>query len=171
MNLFVLRHAIAFERGTPGYENDADRALTGLGKKRLKRAIDGMKMFGVTFDLVISSPYARALETAQITATEYGIASSFAISEHLAPGGELQDLIDQLDQFSESYRNIVVVGHEPDLSSLVSLLTTGDPHSLSLWLKKSGLCKLAIDELIAGRCASLEWLLTSKQLRQLRSRP
>jgi len=169
MNLYMLRHAIAVERGTPGYVSDADRALTDRGKKRLKRAIGGMKQLGIRFDCAISSPYVRALETANITAREFGIEKSLAISDALAPGGDLHNLVDQLAQLFESYQNIVIVGHEPDLRSLISLLTTGDSHTLSLWMKKSGLCKLSIDQLIAGRCASLEWLLTSKQLRHIES--
>jgi phosphohistidine phosphatase SixA len=56
-----------------------------------------------------------------------------------------------------------LVGHEPSLSSLVSLLVSGDP-GLGVSLKKGGVCKLSVEQLRNGRCATLEWLLSPAQL-------
>jgi len=57
----------------------------------------------------------------------------------------------------------LLVGHEPYLSELISLLVAGD-SSLCVVMKKGGLCKLSVETLKHGRCACLEWLLTPKQM-------
>ena len=58
---------------------------------------------------------------------------------------------------------VLLVGHEPNLSELISLLVSGDA-SLNLAMKKGGLCKLSAEALSPRRCATLEWLLTPKQM-------
>src|SRR5258708_7959635 len=58
---------------------------------------------------------------------------------------------------------VLLVGHEPNLSELISLLVSGDAR-LSITMKKGGLCKVSAEILAARRCASLEWLLTPKQM-------
>jgi phosphohistidine phosphatase len=57
----------------------------------------------------------------------------------------------------------MLVGHEPYLSGLISLLVSGD-SDCRIVMKKGGLCKLSVGTLKHGRCAALEWLLTPKQL-------
>jgi phosphohistidine phosphatase len=59
--------------------------------------------------------------------------------------------------------SIALVGHEPSLSSLVSMLVSGDP-TLSVTLKKGGVCRLSLEKLQYGRCAELDWLLSPAQL-------
>ena len=61
----------------------------------------------------------------------------------------------------------MLVGHEPDLSQFVSLLITGSTDA-AIELKKGGLCKLTTEQLTFGQCATLNWLLTPKQLRSMR---
>jgi phosphohistidine phosphatase SixA len=61
----------------------------------------------------------------------------------------------------------LLVGHEPDLSALASLLLTGG-GGLTITLKKGGLCRLSAERLRVGRCASLEWLVTPSQLEAMR---
>ena len=58
---------------------------------------------------------------------------------------------------------VLLVGHEPDLSGLISLLVAGDTAS-AVVMKKGGLCKLSTESLKHGRCAALAWLLTPKQM-------
>ena len=59
--------------------------------------------------------------------------------------------------------NIAIVGHEPYLSGLVSMLIAGDPE-ISLNLKKGGICCLSVEKLVHARCANLKWLLSPAQL-------
>lgn len=163
MNLYVLRHGLAAEPGTGGYARDADRPLTAEGERKLRRIAAAMKALELSFDRILSSPYLRARQTAEIIAEAYGVRNRLEFTDALAPGGAAKKVIAQLKGLAPPAEDVLVVGHEPGLSGLISLLVAGDA-SLSLVLKKGGLCKLASESLAAGQCASLEWLLTPKQM-------
>lgn len=164
MNLYLLRHAIAVERGTEGYEDDSMRPLTGKGEKKMRRIALGMKSLELAFDVILSSPYERAKRTADIVAEEFGMKVLF--SDHLASGGDAKALIDTINRDHAGVESILLVGHEPDLSSLASRLLAGDDH-LAVTMKKGGLCKLSVETLRPGRCASLEFLLAPAQLTRI----
>lgn len=166
MDLYVLRHAIAVQRGTPGYERDSERPLTPEGERRMRRAAKGMKALGISFDLILSSPYLRAKQTAEIVAKAFKAAKELKFSPTLAADGNPEELTEELNSHYHSLTSILLVGHEPYLSDLISTLVAGD-SSLSLVMKKGGLCKLTMDSLQHGRCATLEWLLTPGQLRSI----
>ena len=70
MNIFILRHGIAVEQGTKGFERDADRPLTAKGKRQLRKSAAAMGRMKLRFDLILSSPYERAKRTAEIVAEE-----------------------------------------------------------------------------------------------------
>jgi len=166
MELYILRHAIAAERSSAGHSSDSQRPLTPEGLRKLKRIVRGMKSIELSFDLILSSPYMRARQTADVVATTLGLESVLELSVLLEPGAELQALIADLASRSMGVDRILLVGHEPMLSSLTSLLLSGD-EDLDITLKKGGLCKLAIRTISPGRCATLEWLLTPRYLASL----
>lgn len=163
MELYILRHAIAVERGTPGYR-DSDRPLTPDGEKKMIRAARGMKAIGLSFDLILTSPYQRAKHTAEIVAQAFDAPDKLIITTALMPTGDPGELVAQLNRHTAD--SILLVGHEPYLSSFISTLLVGDER-LPLTLKKGGLCKLTVNTLKYGRCAMLQWLLTPRQLRML----
>ena len=68
MKLYILRHGIAVEPGTPGYETDADRPLTSEGERKMRQIAGAMEALELSFDLILSSPYLRARQTAEIVA-------------------------------------------------------------------------------------------------------
>jgi len=161
--LLVLRHGIAVPRGDPAYPLDSDRPLTPKGLKRMRQITNGMRRMQVEFDLILSSPYRRALETAFVVAREYELGQSVQTSSALKPEVLPEEVVRALlENYSRSQR-ILLVGHEPQLSALVSTLTSGSAGARPL-LKKGGLCKLQVDGLQQGKCAALMWLLTPKQL-------
>jgi phosphohistidine phosphatase len=164
MNLFILRHAIA-EPNT-NRKADGERRLTPEGEKKMCRIAKGMKAAGLDFDLILSSPYVRAKQTADIVAGVFKMQDALEISAELAPHGNPRKLVDELHGSYARHRSILLVGHEPYLSSFISLLLSGDT-SLAINLKKGGLCKLTVEKLKYGRCATLEWLLTPRQLRSM----
>jgi len=182
MNLYILRHGIAVEPGTARYANDSDRPLTPKGKRKLGKIARTIKEMGLSFDLILSSPYVRAHQTAQIVAQVLGCRRQLELTDALTPGGEPGEFIHMLSRAGQagngtrlpgrrcparrSLQDVLLVGHEPFLSSLISLLITGDTHA-GIVLKKGGLCKLSAESPKAGRCAELEWLLTPKQLLRL----
>ena len=87
-------------------------------------------------------------------------------TEHLAPIGYADHLINEINEKYADVEKIALVGHEPSLSSLVSVLIAGEPD-LSLTIKKGGVCRLSVGSLQYDRCASLDWLLSPSQLVEL----
>lgn len=167
MKLNVLRHGIAVERGTPGYGRDSERPLTEEGEKEMRRIARGMQAIGVSFDCVLSSPFVRARRTAEIVAETFGIEDKLTLSRHLETGGDPHRLVEEISSRTKTLDTVLLVGHEPYLSGLISVLLVGDDQ-LAIVLKKAGLCQLQIEKLEYGRCAELEFLLTPRQLRRIR---
>ena len=163
MNIFLLRHGIAVEPGAPGFVQDAQRPLTPKGERKLKKIARAMERLELKFDLVLSSPYIRARQTAEMVVRGLKIKRALEFSDTLIPSGNLKKLIEELPHLEPTPENLLLVGHEPSLSELISLLVSGAP-GLSVLMKKGGLCKLCISDLRHGRCATLEWLLTPKQM-------
>ncbi len=164
MNLYVLRHGMAVERGTPGFKTDAERPLTPKGKRQLRQIAATMKNLDLGFDLILSSPFLRARQTAEIVAPSPRLKKCLAFSDELAPDGDPKALIRQLSELNPVPDNVLLVGHEPYLSRLVALLISGQT-TVTIALKKGGLCRLETDSLRYGRCAALAWLLTPKQMK------
>lgn len=167
MELYLLRHGIAAERGSRAYPSDHQRPLTPDGIKKLRRSVRAMQSLGLSFDLILTSPYARARQTADVVADALGLEGVLEVSALLEPGGDLQELIADLASRTKRIDRTLLVGHEPMLSSLISLLLSGE-DDLDITMKKGGLCKLAIRTVSPGRCATLEWLVTPKQLGAIR---
>jgi phosphohistidine phosphatase len=166
MNLYLLRHGIAVEPGTAGYELDSERPLTARGKNRLRAAARALKKLALSFDLILSSPFLRAKQTAEIIAKDLKLRKQLAFSDDLTPAGNPRLLIQQLNQFRPEPESVLLVGHEPYLGKLVALLASGNT-SLEIDFKKGGLCKLEAEFLLYGRCAKLVWLLTPRLMEKL----
>jgi phosphohistidine phosphatase len=165
MELYLLRHAIAVEREGLSPLRDRERLLTREGIRRMRRIARGMASLRISPDLILTSPFLRASQTAEIVAAELGCKVREA-TPHLQPGGDLQHLIALLQERIRATPCIVLVGHSPALGILASVLLTGDDR-MQLTIKKGGLCKLRIDRLDRGPCATLIWLLTPRQLMSL----
>ena len=163
MNLYILRHGIAVERGAPGVTKDADRSLTPKGERRLWRITEAMAALELTFDLILSSPYLRARQTAEIVAEAFKARKKLELLDSLTSEGDPKTLIAHLNGLQPAPESVLLVGHEPYLSGLVSRLVSGN-DGLAVELKNGGLCILTTGALKYGRCATLEWLLTPKQM-------
>lgn len=165
MNLYVIRHAIAVDAGTPGFEDDSQRPLTEKGRKKMESIAVGLQSLGVELNLILASPYRRARETAEILAETFKMKDRLVLSDFLKPMSDIDEL---LGDINEKYPvdNLAVVGHEPFLSELVSTLLAGNT-SLMVDMKKGGVCSLSLDNLLHERRAVLEWLLTPAQLARL----
>lgn len=166
MDLYFLRHAIAVPRGTPGYE-DAKRPLTPEGKAKLEKIARGIKKLGLSFDTILSSPFLRAKDTAKQVAARLRLSRKLNFEPTLSAEGSPASFVRVLQNEYKGVKSLLVVGHEPYLTSLISILITGKPGAAIL-LKKGGLCKLTIEqELRYGLCATLNWLITPRQLIKL----
>ena len=162
MELYFLRHGIAADRSEGGASHDSERALTPAGIKQMKEIAKGMKRLGISFDHVLSSPYLRARQTAEIVAEGVGFKGKIALSEILTPTADFKDFVGLLKNF-ESDENLLLVGHQPGLGSFISGLISGTDHIL-IDLKKGGLCRVDTSELGMAALAELEWLLGPEQL-------
>src|ERR1035441_4552766 len=110
MNLFILRHGIAVEPGAHGYEKDADRPLTPEGERKLLQIAEAMEALDLTFDLILSSPYVRARQTAEIVTEALRVRKRLELSDNLAPGGSPKKLVELLNRLQPRPENVLLVG-------------------------------------------------------------
>jgi phosphohistidine phosphatase len=162
MELYLLRHAIAVDREERSPRRDRERSLSREGIRKMRTIAHGMRVLRISPDLILSSPFLRARATADIVAAELGCKTP-ELTRHLEPGGDSERLLALLQERTHAAQCILLVGHEPALSSLASTLLTGD-DGMQMTMKKGGLCKLCIDQLRYGQCATLVWLLAPRQL-------
>jgi len=155
----MIRHAIAVDEGSPEYEEDSQRPLTEKGKKKMRQIAKGLRILGADFDLILSSPYLRSQETAKILAEVFKVKSDVVFSDNLIPMGDPDTLISEINEKYSVNNSIALVGHEPQLTALISLLVT-ENTGVDMTLKKGGVCRLSTDDLHHTRKAALEWLLT-----------
>jgi phosphohistidine phosphatase len=130
----------------------------------MRKIAKGLKELEKPIDLILTSPYLRATQTAEVLAKTLDLdKANVKQTDHLTPTGYPDRLIQEINENYSNIENIALVGHEPYLSGLVSMLVAGDPE-ISLSLKKGGICSLTIDKLTYSRCANLNWLLSPSQL-------
>jgi phosphohistidine phosphatase len=162
--LYVVRHAIAEDRSESG--RDADRRLTREGVAKMRLGALGLKRLGVEPQAIWSSPLPRAWETAEIVRDALAPALKVIAYPPLAPGGRSEALIAGLAAAAGA-RELILVGHEPDLGELASQLLTGAPHGFALAFKKGAACAIELAGLPPESAGTLAWFLTPKQLRAL----
>lgn len=157
MELFFVRHGIAEEAAADA--TDEARALTEEGISKMQAAAKGMKKLGVRPDLLLSSPLVRARQTADIVATILG--STVTETPILSPGCDLQDIMRLLAE-NRAAQQVMLVGHEPDLSIIVGALTGGSRVEM-----KKGSMALVDMAVLSHGGGTLTWLLPPKILRAL----
>jgi len=167
MTFYILRHGLAGERGDPRYPKDSERPLTAKGIRKMGKIAQAMKRLDISLDVLLSSPYMRARQTAEIVAKRFKAGRRLSLVEALTPDGIPEELIEYLNKLDVPHETVLLSGHEPYLSRLISVLIAGNPD-LAIELKKGGLCKLEIESLRYDRCACLQWLLTPAQMTLMR---
>jgi phosphohistidine phosphatase len=165
MKIYLIRHSNAVDLGTPGYEDDSLRPLTEKGRDKMKDIASALKALGLEPDLIVSSPYLRAQQTAEILAKVLKYKPEISFSDALIPMGKADDIIGELNE-KYNVAELVLVGHEPCLSGLIGTLIAGNPEA-TVNLKNGGVCCLSADDLHTERKATLDWLLTPKILTRL----
>lgn len=165
MRILFVRHAIAMSREEFTGADDLDRPLTDIGRKKARRAFQGLVRFYGSPDRILHSEASRAVETAEIL-SEISDAPMKQTGE-LNPGAELSRLLSLLDEHGKSSESLAIVGHEPDLSEFVSGLIqvhTGDPAYLHLNFKKAACIEVRMHGRGVGELVSF---LPPKLLRRL----
>lgn len=165
MDLYVMRHGKAAEHDPNLYPSDDQRPLTDKGQGELEQIATAMERLEIELDLVLSSPLLRARQTAEIVARILGITKKVRFSDNLARS-EVSILIEEIKQLGKAVESILLVGHEPYLSALVSTLLTGGPD-MSLNFRKGALLKLQFKKPNLEHGASLEWFMAPRHLVRL----
>lgn len=163
MDLYIVRHGIAIDREDPKCPPDPERYLTEEGIEKTKQAAKGIVGLGITADVLISSPYVRAVETAEIFATALGYSKQkIRHSDLLLPGAEPSLFFRELAKDKQS-SSVFVFGHAPHLDELIAA-ALAVKHNITT-LKKSGVAALTLKR-ISPPSAQLLWLATPKILRR-----
>ncbi len=158
MELYFLRHAKAVQLSARSKMSDRDRPLTPEGEQKMRAVARGFRRLDLSLDLILSSPYLRARQTAEILADVLKAPGKLKLAPALEPGGDPRQLVRELNQHGRQSDGLVLVGHEPYFSELISMLIAGHTD-VRLDVKKASLCKVTTTSLRYGQCAVLEWLL------------
>lgn len=161
MRLVVVRHAIAVARGTPGIP-DQDRPLTPEGRARFERTARGLARVLDRPELLYTSPWQRARETAAILARAWGRLEPVELAA--LAGGSFEEQARTLDRHGRA-KSVAVVGHEPFLSGLVARLL-GSRAASRFELKKGGVAVIELPGPLAEG-GHLSLFLAPRVLRRL----
>lgn len=164
MELVILRHGEAGKR-LEASNQDAERQLTVAGKEEVVDVARAMKELGLKFDVIGSSPLKRAKQTAEIAAKAVGSKKALEVWEELKPEGSRRELYNRLSRMRRD-SSVLIVGHDPYLSTLLGDLITGGREA-SVALKKSGFAKLEILTFSPVPKAELRWLVTPRLSRMI----
>jgi phosphohistidine phosphatase len=138
--LYILRHGIAVDPGTPGIPDD-ERPLTPKGEKRMREIARGLRRLDLKLDRIVTSPLPRARATAEIVADALDMKKRLETSDILQAGTAAATIERWLDERAEE--RLMIVGHNPALSELVSLLVHGSSQPRICDLKKGGIAALS----------------------------
>ena len=167
MNLFILRHASAgVRRANPLL--DRKRPLDKEGKRHCLQLAEVLNQMKISFDLVVSSPLKRCMQTASLVGTETGYESKILSSAALAPEASLPQFQNLLSECS-IYENLLLVGHNPNLTTFLAALIAQTPTATPLEtgtrpparLRKGSLARLSYSR----GPGTLQWLLDPRTVR------
>src|ERR1035437_7167281 len=161
--LYLIRHGLAEDRGE-AWPDDTKRPLSEEGMSRLRKEARGLARLGVSLDIVLTSPLARARQTAEIVAAAFDPRPPIASADSLAPGAQYAAVVADLEKHARKTR-IALVGHEPNLGDLAAGLV-GARHPIQF--KKGAVCRIDVAALSPAGPGSLRWFLTPKVMRAIR---
>jgi phosphohistidine phosphatase len=160
MNLYILRHASAgVRRASPAI--DVKRPLDKEGKEQCLLVARYLNALKIQFDLIVSSPLKRALQTASLVGTEVAYDSKIQITDAVSPTGNVagfQALLTTLN----AYENVLIVGHNPNLPEFLGSLICA-PRPASIRMRKGAIARVDCTR----RPGQLISLLDPRMLRQL----
>jgi len=166
MQLLIVRHAIAADQlkwaatGRP----DDQRPLTDKGRARMKRNAAGIVAALPQLDIIATSPFTRAAQTAALLGRAYGKVEVAEVPA-LGAGGSRDELLEWLSARDQE-EQVAIVGHEPDLGWLVAWFLGGDGVP-AVGMRKGGACLLEfVGHPSPGR-GELKWFLPPSLLRML----
>jgi phosphohistidine phosphatase len=162
MRLLLFRHGIAIDRDDPAAPEEAERFLTGKGRRRARRAVQGLARLDAAPERILTSPWRRAVETAEILRDRFDLHGDALVrDEALLPDADPLRILHRVVELEEG--EIALVGHAPHLDRVLEELTDGAPLAP---LTKAGAACIEMESLVRPR-GLLLWLLPNKALRRL----
>ena len=156
MEIYILRHAIAEQRGAG---EDAQRSLTDDGRRKLHRVLERAAEARVAPSLILSSPYVRAVQTAEMAAQMLGYRKKIVLTDTLLPETAPEVFWTEI-RGRRHESAILAAGHEPMLSATMAWLL-GAP-TMRIELKKGALGRVDVDQFGPRTRGVLHWLLTPR---------
>ena len=155
MQIYLLRHGIA-EDGKPGHP-DSERALTDDGRSRLRRVLKRARSADVCPSLILSSPYVRAVQTAEMAADVFRYKGDLVRSAAFVPEASPEQAWEEIRLYADEAA-VMVASHEPLMSAAVAYLL-GSP-GLQVDMKKAALVRIDMERFSAAPRGTLKWMLT-----------
>jgi phosphohistidine phosphatase len=163
MQLYIVRHGIAIDREDPKSPAEAERYLTEEGVDKTKQVAKGVAALGIHADLVISSPYVRAMQTAEIFAGALAYPKSkIRSTDSLLPGAEPTAILRELAR-EKNVSSVFCFGHGPHVDGLLAAAVGAPRHITSM--KKAGVALVELKRLSPPN-GQLVWLVTPKLIRK-----
>jgi phosphohistidine phosphatase len=161
MEIWLLRHAAAEDRSASG--RDADRTLTEDGHRRAREVARGLEALEPGIELVLTSPFARARQTAEPAARALKLGGRLRVTAALEPDCDPDEVLEEIR--TEKAESVLLVGHEPHLGALLGRLLSGRPD-LTIPMKKAAVARLSWE---GSGPAALKALLPARVLARLGS--
>jgi phosphohistidine phosphatase len=163
MQLYIVRHGIAIDREDPKCPSEAERYLTEEGVEKTKQVAKGIAALGVHADLMVSSPYVRAMQTAAIFAAALDYPKQkIRRTDSLLPGAEPIAVLRELAR-EKNASSVFCFGHAPHVDGLLAAAVGAQHHITSM--KKSGVTLVELKRLSPPN-GQLVWLVTPKVIRK-----
>lgn len=163
MQLYIVRHGIAIEREDPKCPPDPERYLTEEGVERTEQIAKGVAALGATADLLLTSPYVRAMQTAEIFASALDYAKQkIRRVDLLLPGAGPSLLFRELAREKQA-SSVFLFGHAPQLDDVIATALGSKRHLTAV--KKGGVALVELKRL-SPPIGVLVWLATPKLLRR-----
>lgn len=165
MQLYIIRHGIAIDREDPKCPPEAERYLTEEGIEKTKQVAEAVAGLGISADLMISSPYARAMQTAAIFASELEYPKQkIRRTDSLLPGAEPGAFLRELAR-EKDVSTVLCFGHAPHVDGLLAAAVGASRYITSM--KKAGVALVELKRLSPPN-GQLVWLLTPKVIRKVK---
>lgn len=167
MLILMMRHGPAgnSEAWVAQGKKDSERPLSPEGRVKTRKTVLGLKTQVEAFDLIVTSPYARSKQTADILGRIFDKAKLIE-NEILRPGTDPEQVISWLRTLRK-VKAVALIGHEPSIGMIASRLLSAKPIAF-LRFKKGACALLEIPAPIHAGRAVLHWLAQPGQLRRMR---
>jgi phosphohistidine phosphatase len=141
--------------------------LTSTGKAEIVEIAKALKIIGLKFDLVVTSPLKRAYDTAMIVSEVFNIGNKVQVWNELAPEGKRTEIHHKISQLSEEYA-VLIVGHQPLLGELINdMIHKAKSSPCNLLLKKGGIVRIRLLSKSNMPRGELRWLLSPRILKNI----